>query len=220
MKQTHQYLIQLLEEAEIRCEWSSVKIQKLKLSEQEEAWVKEVMEDLEGDYSAWKGTTFDLSLIDVFQHEKWLLYEYDFDLNRYRVKTLRSELYDHFKPFEISQYRNVCRTKEQEALKSGLRPPVWTNPQAEKIFGKAEEPGDFYGVGGAGWKLRAFIQFLLDLYCFKNKKSLVRITPYNTLMANGKIVAVKQLIELADQEFAPYLRSYLTRQLDIALPES
>jgi len=114
--------------------------------------------------------------------------------NRYRGATLKSPLYDKILHFPLQKYRIYCRKFERECLKSGMKLHTWTNQEAEQHFGKAQEAGDLGLNGASGWKMTAFISFLKDALAIKMKIKLIRLSIWDEMMIDKKLVKVKDLL--------------------------
>lgn len=139
--------------------------------------------------------------------------------NRYRAITLNSQVYEKEAPGWLDSYRRNCRQLERECLKDGLRRGVWTNPEAEKHFGQAQEVGDFFGAGSPGWKLEAYRQFLADVYLFENRQKHKRISLFERLMIQGSLLPLQQLLISRSESNQRYLIKFLSRQLELPVQE-
>ena len=114
--------------------------------------------------------------------------------NRYRAKTLRSSFYENITSFPLMKYRSYCRKYEVECLKSGAANPEWTNREAERYFGAGQAPGDLGLSGSPGWKLAALTDFATDLIARQRKIRLLRISIWDDLLINQKLVKFKDLL--------------------------
>lgn len=135
--------------------------------------------------------------------------------NRYRAVTLQSGLYENAAPAWLGSYLRHCRSAERECLKAGSRQGIWTNAEAEKHFGAAQETGDFFGGGAPGWKLQAFRDFLADFYLLGRPQKHVRVALYDRLMIQGQLVPLEQLLLSRSEKNLPYLLKFLSRQLGV-----
>ena len=140
--------------------------------------------------------------------------------NRYRAITLQSSVYEVHGISWRDAFRRNCRSQERECLKDGVRQGIWTNREAEIHFGKAPEAGDFSGPGASGWKLNAFREFLADVYLFNQPPQHKRISLYERLMIQGKLLPLQQLLLSRAETSQHYLVKYLSRQLEIPLKEN
>lgn len=150
-----------------------------------------------------------------FQLEKHvLIWDDELEFQRYRGTTLKSEFYlDH--PFSfVEGHKRLCRTFEKEALKVGLLPRVWAGPPlAERVFGSASPSGDFFGNGATGWKLKAYTSFQIDLLSIAYGYSLIRLSPYETLMTGGSLKRLDQLLINPKEEQRSIIYQWLMRKL-------
>lgn len=117
--------------------------------------------------------------------------------NHYRLITLRAAFYENAPNFPLENYKLYCRRYEKECLKSGIKPMIWSNPEAEKHFGPSLDPGDLGLQGSSGWKLTAFKDFMQDIYARHKKIRLLRLSVWDELMVN------KQLVRLNDFLMTP-----------------
>ena len=176
-------------------------------------WVETIYRDLEGKGDCWNVA---FSLPDGLETEKLRLsLDSSLQFNRYRAITLNSALYGKYNPAWLATYLRNCRTLERECLKDGARQGVWTNASAELHFGKAQESGDFYGTGAAGWRLMAFEEFLADVYLLQGKQQHKRISAYERLMVQGRLIPLQQLLLSRSDNNQQYLVKYLSRQLEL-----
>lgn len=135
--------------------------------------------------------------------------------NRYRAVTLQSGLYDNTAPAWLGSYLRHCRSAERECLKAGSRQGIWTNAEAEKHFGPAQETGDFFGGGAPGWKLQAFRDFLSDFHLLGSPQKHMRVALYDRLMIQGQLLPLQQLLLSRSEKNLPYLLKFLSRQLGV-----
>ncbi len=114
--------------------------------------------------------------------------------NHYRQITLRSEFYENMPYFPLENYKMFCRKYEKECLKSGIKPMLWTNPEAEKHFGPSLEPGDLGLQGSSAWKLTAFKDMMQDVYAKHKKIRLLRLSVWDELMVNKHLVRLNDFL--------------------------
>jgi len=152
---------------------------------------------------------------DFLVGEKLLSVDGASHFNRYRLSTLRSEFYSSFKGFKKGDYQRYCRNFEKECIKAAANEKDWTNNLAEAHFGRAVEPGDFYGNGSPGWKMRAFRHFLTDHLTWLEGKTFIRISIYDTLMIDSKLIRLDKLLMTTKELYDEYLTKYLFRRLGI-----
>lgn len=133
--------------------------------------------------------------------------------NRYRAKTLRSSFYENQSSFPLVKFRSYCRKYESECLKSGAANPAWTNNEAERHFGPSEQNGDLGLSGSAGWKLTAFKDFAVDLIAKKRKIRLLRISTWDDLMFQKKLVKFHELLMSPDKAKAEEILKFVERKV-------
>lgn len=175
------------------------------------ALIKEVYQQLEGKDSCWNIT---VKLPDGLETAQIRLSIDDaLHLNRYRAQTLQAPFYQVPEMQWVEAYRRLCRSAERDCLKDGSRQGVWSNAEAEKHFGTAQEAGDFFGTGSPGWCLNAFRDFLTDIYLNGGSQTFKRISIYDRLMVQGSLLPLQQLLQSRSGLNQPYLFKYLARQL-------
>lgn len=140
-----------------------------------------------------------------------LMLDTEINFNRYRNITLRSELYDELPSFPLNNYRRFCRMYEKDCIKVASAGHLWTNKEAEFHFGKSEAPGDLGLNGSAGWKLRAYQDFYIDLVQLMLPYKIMRMTVYDQLMVSGKMVKLKELLLSQKSASVTLLGKYITR---------
>lgn len=139
--------------------------------------------------------------------------------NRYRAVTLQSPVYDLQTVSWPETYRRYCRSQERECLKDGSREDIWAGKEAVLHFGLAQEAGDLTGPGAPGWKLNVFKEFLADVYLFNQPQQHKRISLYERVMIQGKLVPLQQLLISRAETSQNYLVKYMCRQLEIPVQE-
>lgn len=179
----------------------------------EAQWVEAVYEALGGTGSCWN-IRFELPE-GLETEEVRLTLDGPLQFNRYRAISLQSPLYEVYEPTWLSSYRRHCQSAERECLKAGSRQGIWSNAEAEKHFGMAQETGDFFGGGAPGWRLQAFRDFLADCYLLTGKQKHVRVALYDRLMIQGKLLPLQQLLLSRSELNLPYLLKFLSRQLGV-----
>nr|WP_245189372.1 hypothetical protein [Lunatimonas salinarum] len=151
-----------------------------------------------------------------FQLDRCLfLFDDEVHFNRYRLETLRSELYTFFYfPWQGS-YLRLCRQQEKQCLQSGMVQRIWFGPPlAAKCFGESEEPGDLSGNGSAGWKLNAYNDLQYDLISRLQGYKLIRLSGYENLMVGGSLKKVDQLLLRPDEKTLQVLANWLLRKTE------
>jgi hypothetical protein len=133
--------------------------------------------------------------------------------NRYRAKTLRSSFYENISSFPLMKYRSYCRKYESECLKSGTARPEWTNREAEQYFGVGEAPGDLGLSGSPGWKLTALTDFATDLIARQRKIRLLRISVWDDIFINQKLVRFKDLLISPGKQETELILKFVERKV-------
>ena len=201
----------LLEQIDIRNE--PLAVQPFLGKIQNKAELIQVYKDLDGQHDQISRLA-SLSLIHCFDLDAYVLFEPNFFFNKYRLVTLRSDLYDQMNiHFDLLKYKSYCRSKEQNALKAGLAKQIWSDPTAKDLFGASEEAGYFGGNGSNGWKLIALTNFALDVFMHEQGLKLIRLSPYDTLMVNGRLHSLKELLLSSDPNVNEKVQQFLKRQL-------
>ncbi|BDC99048.1 hypothetical protein PEPS_13290 [Persicobacter psychrovividus] len=117
------------------------------------------------------------------------------DYNRYRLQTFRADWYAEKMPeMDVKALGRFCRNKEKECLKMGIGPNLWTSKVAEDYFGKPEAPGDFFENGAPAWRLRAWNSLMTDVACHGFFYNLQRVSIYKTIMHQGKLRPLQELL--------------------------
>ncbi len=174
--------------------------------------INEVYKDL-GGRDNWKEIAPRMFDIELRKHA--IILDTDIDFNRYRTKTLRSEVYDK-NNISTEKIRRYNRTYEKECLKVASHGENWTNNFAEKHFGKSNDNGELNGEGSAKWKYMAFKNYLTDLTPLtKREYNYCRLSIYDTLMINEKLTPLKTLLLSNKESYNEYLEKYFIRILNI-----
>ncbi len=142
-----------------------------------------------------------------------VLFDDAIHFNRYRAKTLRSSFYENLNSFPLMKFRSYCRKYESECLKSGTANPVWTNAEAERHFGPSQQNGDLGLSGSAGWKLKAFKDFAIDLIARHRKIRLLRISVWDDLLINKKLVKFHELLMSPSKAEAEQILKFVERKV-------
>jgi hypothetical protein len=176
-----------------------------------ETLLKSIFEELEG-----KGS------MPVLEHLKFdfkinrYLFVYDdaVHFNRYRLSTLKSELYTVFSFPWVDSYKRLCRTFEKECIKAGLQDRIWNGPPiASRIYGKSEQPGDLSGNGSSGWKLNAYNDVQYDLISRLHGFKLIRIPEYENLMIGGSLKKIDDLLLNPKEENQKAILNWVSRKV-------
>jgi len=143
------------------------------------------------------------------------IYDNENHFNRYRLISLKSDLYSIFNFSWRDAYLRLSRTYEKDCLKSGMQERIWDGPPlAQKHFGESEEPGDLSGNGAAGWKLNAYNDAQIDLYSRLLGYKLVRIPKYENLMIGGSLKMIDQLLLSPKESNAPGIAAWIKRKCE------
>lgn len=145
-----------------------------------------------------------------------IMIEEDTFYNRYRAITLRSSLYDHLSNINVETHKRYCRQYESECLKSASNIKQWSNSESEKYFGQSQDIGDLSSPGPSLWKMKAFQNFVTDVSSLINKTTVFRLSPYDNLVINGKMIKVKEFLLYRNPTNEVYLLKYIQRALGIS----
>lgn len=181
------------------------------LDEKGKGWLSEIFEDLggNGSFPLLEKLKFDFK---IGRH--LLTWDEDIHFNRYRLITLRSDMYSEWSFSFAEAYKRLCRTYEKEAQKIGFQKRIWDGPPiAKTCFGVASEIGDFSGSGATGWKLLAYNDAQADLQTRIHGYKLIRISPYETLMTGGSLKRLDQLLINPKEEQRAMLFQWLMRKI-------
>lgn len=174
-------------------------------------WLKEIFEELGGvgAFPLLEKLKFDFKIGRYL-----ILWDDELHFNRYRLSTLKSEMYTEWTfPF-FESYKRLCRTFEKECLKVGLQQRIWNGPPvAKNVFGTAEESGDFSGNGATGWKLLAYNDAQYDLQTRLHGYKLIRFSPYETIMTGGSLKRLDHLLINPKEEQRSMLYNWLMRKV-------
>lgn len=181
------------------------------LDEKGKQWLKEIFAELGGraSFLLLDNLKFDLRL-----GRNLIVWDDELHFNRYRLKTLRSEMYSEWSFSFTEGHKRLCRTYEKECLKAGMQHRVWNGPPVSKsAFGEASDPGDFSGNGAIGWKLLAYNDAQYDLQTRIHGYKLIRLCPYETLMTGGSLKRLDQLLVNPKEEQRAMLFNWLKRKI-------
>ncbi|WP_296620255.1 hypothetical protein [Marivirga sp.] len=211
-------LQQYMENIDLRTDFLRVDVDFKKLYHQYTSHFDELAEEMEIKWDQYleEDLGFSYHLLHLQPTEYHLFFEPEYHFNRYRLKTLRNSFYQGIPFFDLQKWRTYCRSKEKEAFKGGLTTEIWTNSVAEKLLGKADEPGYFGGNGSPGWKLHAIVNFCLDLYCQHHKVKFLRLTPYDSFMAKSKIELLGDSLKLRKHEQP--IQQMMSRKIGYEMP--
>jgi len=211
-------LQQYLENIDLRTDFLKVDISFKKLYHQNESYFIELAEEMELEWSQFlaEDLTFSFNLLHLQPTDYHLFFEPEHHFNRYRLNTLRNSFYQDITFFDLQKWRTYCRSKEKEAFKGGLTKEIWANPLAEKLLGKADDPGYFGGTGSSGWKLNAIADFCLDLYYQQMNMKFKRFSSYDSYMSQGKIELLGNSLKLRKHEKA--IQKMISRKIGYEIP--
>lgn len=204
----------ILKESGIEYEWQpQLEFVPKYLDAKGKSWLQEILVDLGGNGS--------LPLLEKLKFDfkigrNFIQWDEELQFNRYRLISLKSELYSEFN-FSFSEaYKRLCRSYEKEALKAGFQTRIWNGPPVAKhVFGEASEPGDFTGNGATGWKLLAYNDAQIDLQTRIHGYKLIRLSPFETLMTGGSLKRLDQLLVNPKEEQRQILSNWLQRKLTL-----
>lgn len=211
-------LQQYLEHIDLRTDFFRIDVNFNKLYQQYPSHFIELAEEMELEWNNFleANLNFSFDLLHLQPTDYHLFFEPEYHFNRYRLKTLRNTFYKETTFFDLQKWRTYCRSKEKEAFKGGLTNEIWTYPLAEKLLGKADEPGYFGGNGSSGWKLHAIANFCLDLYCHQQKIKFLRLTSFDSFMSAGKIELLGNSLKLRKQEQP--IQQMMSRKIGYEIP--
>ncbi len=182
------------------------------LDQKGKAWLKEIFEDLggHGNLPLLEKLKFDFKI-----KRNLIIWDDELHFNRYRLISLRSDLYSEFN-FQFTEgVKRVCRTFEKECLKGGMQERIWNgSPFSKACFGKASEPADFTQNGSPGWKLTAYNDAQMDLQSRLHGFKIFRLYPYETLMTGGSLKRLDQLLVNPKEEQQEMILKWLMRKVE------
>lgn len=208
-----QSLLRALDFCDIRYELDySLEVSSSLFDKKSREWLQSVYEHFGG-----KDKAIGLSALrfDFAIDRHLFLFDDAVHFNRYRLLTLKSELYQVFTyPWAVS-YERLCRQQERACLQAGLQDRIWNGPPlASKCFGLSEESGDLSGNGSAGWKLNAYNDMQYDLISRLHGFKLVRIPEYETIMTGGSLKKIDQMLLNPSESTMVVIGKWLQRKLE------
>jgi hypothetical protein len=156
----------------------------------------------------WKPAQWDLE----FEHFAIRL-DQEPSFNRYRAITLKSSIYTESNFFNLENYKRYCRQYEIECLKAARSLQMWTDKESEHAFGPSQDAGELVLLGSAKWKQRAFLEYLEDVQASLLNIKLIRVSIYDNLMVNNKIIKLDTILSSRNVNNEKYLLSYLQRRI-------
>ncbi|MFN3405286.1 MAG: hypothetical protein ACK40G_14395 [Cytophagaceae bacterium] len=181
------------------------------ISKEYHSIILEVYQDLGGLN---KEFPYVISAYDIRLENAFIIIDDETVYNRYRAVTLRSGLYEKIKGINTENHKRYCRQFESECLKTAGSIHRWKSPESEKYFGPSQETGDLSTPGSSLWKLHAFKNFLTDVAALSMRKQIFRISPYDNMLINGKMIKVKELLLKRNEVNEGYLMKYIQRGLN------
>ncbi len=162
-------------------------------------------------------TEFPLNLRKWDMEINGIAVELDEDLhfNRYRTQTLQSPIYDKLPAFPHREYSQFCEDHEFKCLSAGSYGGKWTNRSCERQFGIAGEKGDLSGCGAPRWKQRAFYDFVKDLTPIVLGVPLARISVWDNINADGRIISVDAALQASDPIISQSLMRLINQRANI-----
>ncbi|SNS45828.1 hypothetical protein SAMN06295967_11026 [Belliella buryatensis] len=143
------------------------------------------------------------------------IYDDQVHFNRYRLSTLKTDLYQLFNFPWVDGYKRLCRTFEKDCLKAGLQERIWIGPPiAKQLFGSSEEPGDLSGNGSAGWRLNGYNDAQYDLISRLHGYKLIRIPMYENIMTGGSLKKIDDLLLNPKEETYQAIKNWFFRKLE------
>lgn len=206
-------LIQILREATVDLEeFFLIKVNNEFLKGKGEALLAEAFASLGG-----KGQPILLDNLKFdFKINRFLfLYDDEVHFNRYRLTTLKTDIYGVFSFYWSEAYKRQCRTFEKECLKVGLQERIWNGPPiAAKVFGIGEEVGELTGNGSPGWKLNAYNDAQYDLLSRLHGYKLIRISVYENIMTGGSLKQIDGLLLNPKEDNQKAITNWLLRKME------
>lgn len=173
------------------CEHSKITKEQLRLEPQLFSEVERMYKELGGTnvddfpirYGSWDISTRDFIIeLDEENH-----------FNRYRLLTLKSDIYQQIKGFPINDYRKYCENYESSCVKFGK---FWKTDSTEKLFIKSDINGKLDGSGSSRWRQRAFYDYLKDFTGIITGIPVIRISIYQ----NFEGMLVKDILNKKDKK--------------------
>ncbi|RPA69196.1 hypothetical protein EF405_05165 [Cyclobacteriaceae bacterium YHN15] len=206
-------LLEIIQSTEIPLEVDfTLEVNKNYLKGKGEELLKEVFHELGGIGSP---PILDRLKFDFKINRLVFIYDDEIHFNRYRLISLKSNIYDTFSFLWRDTYLRLCRNFEKECQKAGLQERIWNGPPlAIKVFGKSEEYGELTGNGSSGWKLNAYNDAQYDLFSRLHGYKLVRIPMYENLMIGGSLRKIDDLLIRPTEQMENGIKNWFQRKLD------
>lgn len=100
--------------------------------------------------------------------------------NRYRLLTLKSDIYNSHSKFSVFDYKRYCKTYEKACLRAASWGKNWKTDSTEKMFAISDKEGHLEKCGSSRWKQRAYYDFLKDIASQIKRVPVIRISVYDT----------------------------------------
>lgn len=205
-------LFSILQESDLDLEPSfSLEVNPAYIKGKGEELLKGIFDSLEG-----KGNIPILEKLRFdFKIQRYVfIYDDEVHFNRYRLHTLKTDLYDTFSFDWVESYKRLCRTYEKDCLKAGIQERIWNGPPiAQKVFGPSQDTGDLSGTGASGWRLTAYNDAQYDLISRLHGFKLVRLPQYENLMLGGSLKKVDDLLLQPKDAYKQALVNWITRKV-------
>lgn len=120
--------------------------------------------------------------------------------NRYRLVTLRSDVYRRLASFDNATYRRYSRAHEDRCLRKAGSRGYWSSTSSVVEFGPGEEPGVLSGAGAPRWKQRAFYDFVKDLSPHVLNVPVTRVSVWDDVVCGKRIASVGWVLDQASRK--------------------
>ncbi|WP_339925146.1 hypothetical protein [uncultured Cyclobacterium sp.] len=206
-------LIKALEEIEMASEVDFIlPVKRSQIKGKGEALLSDAYSDLNGNDEF---PFLNQLKVDIKIDKFLFVYDDPYHFNRYRLKTLKADIYSTFSFSWHQSYLRMCRTFERECLVSGSQERIWNGPPiASRCFGPSEEAPDLSGNGSSGWKLNAYNDLQYDLISRLQGYKLIRIPAYENLMIGGKLQRIDKLLLRPNAATLKVIGSWMVRKMN------
>ncbi|MFD2201118.1 DUF7255 family protein [Shivajiella indica] len=206
-------LIDIIQTTELPIEIDfNLEVNKGYLKGKGEELLNDVFQELEGNGPA---PLLERIKIDFKINRFLFIYDDEVHFNRYRLISLKSEIYNTFSYPWRDAYLRLCRTFEKECQKSGSQERIWNGPPlATKVFGKSEAFGELIGNGSSGWKLNAYNDAQYDLLSRLHGYKIIRIPMHENLMIGGSLKKIDELLIRPTEQMEQGIKNWFLRKLE------
>ncbi len=132
--------------------------------------------------------------------------------NRYRLQTLKSEIYQNCKLFNVEEHKRLCEEHEPTCLRIAGDTDRWKTNNSEKAFLKSGPEKKLEGNGSSRWKQKAFFDFIKDVYAIENEINLKRVSVWETVKGN---ITIKQILDEEIKEHYENLKKHILRKFEV-----